>query len=521
MALATKSTIFWAFCIGICLLIEVSQAIRCKCSEHSCPGDRINDTCTTTGKCYKKIAEEEGYELITYGCLPPEEQTDMQCNTPASAHRNKISVLCCNNRDLCNFELDPTFPPPTSPTIDVRARVDDESSGSKKFFILFVTAGVCTVVLVIVLVILYIRFRDVRRRLPLSYDLERRINFISSGETLKDYFDQSSASGSGLPLLVQRTIAKQVTLVQSVGKGRYGEVWKARWHGEDVAVKIFLSHCEKSWMRETEIYQTVLLRHESILGFIASDIIGSGQVTQMYLIMDYHPLGSLYDFLRGHQLNKKITGKLAFSAAAGIAHLHAEILGTQGKPMIAHRDIKSKNILVKENLTCCIADFGLAVKYIPETKGIDLNKDTNRVGTKRYMSPEVLSQTMDPESFSAYKMADMYSFALVLWEISRRCISDETGLCEEYEVPYFDAVSNDPTFEEMKRVVVLERRRPNIPNRWFRDEMLRTMGKLMAECWSQQPAARLTALRVKKSLSKLVSAINSHEVIPAAAMSPD
>jgi len=31
----------------------------------------------------------------------------------------------------------------------------------------------------------------------------------------------------------------------------------------------------------------------------------------------------------------------------------------QGKPAIAHRDIKTKNILVKADLTCCIADLGM------------------------------------------------------------------------------------------------------------------------------------------------------------------
>ena len=50
------------------------------------------------------------------------------------------------------------------------------------------------------------------------------------------------------------------------GKGRYGEVWQGQWQGENVAVKIFSSRDEKSWFRETEIYNTVLLRHENILG---------------------------------------------------------------------------------------------------------------------------------------------------------------------------------------------------------------------------------------------------------------
>ena len=116
--------------------------------------------------------------------------------------------------------------------------------------------------------------------------------------TLSDLIEQSSGSGSGLPLLVQRTIAKQIQMERSVGKGRYGEVWLARWRGEKVAVKVFLSADEASWFRETEIYQTVLMRHEHVLGFIAADIRGTGGWTQMLLLTDYHEYGSLHDFLR-------------------------------------------------------------------------------------------------------------------------------------------------------------------------------------------------------------------------------
>ena len=54
---------------------------------------------------------------------------------------------------------------------------------------------------------------------------------------------------------------------------------------------------------------------------------------------------------------------LAHSAASGISHLHTEIAGTRPKPAIAHRDIKSRNILVNRDLTCAIADFGLAVRF--------------------------------------------------------------------------------------------------------------------------------------------------------------
>lgn len=72
-------------------------------------------------------------------------------------------------------------------------------------------------------------------------------------------------------MLIQRTIARQVTLGPAIGKGRYGEVYLGRWHGESVAVKLFASRDEDSWRREVEIYQTSMLRHENLLGFIAAD----------------------------------------------------------------------------------------------------------------------------------------------------------------------------------------------------------------------------------------------------------
>ena len=80
--------------------------------------------------------------------------------------------------------------------------------------------------------------------------------------------------------------------------------------------------------------------------------------TQLWLITHYHEHGSLYDFLQRQTLEPQLALKLAVSAACGLAHLHVEIFGTQGKPAIAHRDLKSRNVLVKSNLQCCIADLG-------------------------------------------------------------------------------------------------------------------------------------------------------------------
>lgn len=322
---------------------------------------------------------------------------------------------------------------------------------------------------------------------------------------LTSLVEQSSGSGSGLPLLVQRTIAKQIQMIESIGKGKYGEVWLARWRDENVAVKIFFTSEEASWFRETEIYQTVLMRHENILGFIAADIKGTGSWTQMLLITDYHELGSLYDYLQNQVINSRMLKILAFSLASGLAHLHTEIFGTPGKPAIAHRDLKSKNILVKNNLQCAIADFGLAVKYSSENNEVEISPNT-RLGTKRYMAPEILDESIDGKSFEAFKMADMYSIGLIFWEMCRRCATTDPitkcAIYEDYDLPYSSCVPSDPSFQDMMEAVCTKGIRPSVPQRWEQDELLAIMASQMQECWHANPSVRLTALRVKKTLSK-------------------
>lgn len=115
----------------------------------------------------------------------------------------------------------------------------------------------------------------------------------------------------------------------------------------------------------------------------------NGTWTQLWLITDYHEKGSLFDYLNRSTVDTNGMIRMALSIATGLAHLHMEIVGTQGKPAIAHRDLKSKNILVKTNGTCAIGDLGLAARHdvITDTVDIQLN---NRVGTKRYMAPEVI-----------------------------------------------------------------------------------------------------------------------------------
>lgn len=407
------------------------------------------------------------------------------------------NIECCDNENFCNKFVHPkyiprtTTPPPAQP-------IDD----STVYLVALIGSMlVCIAACVMIIVALYViqRRRERKRRHACL------IESIRSSHTspLTSLVERTSGSGSGLPLLVQRTIAKQIELCHSIGRGRYGEVWLAKWRDESVAVKVFFTDEEGSWFRETEIYQTVLMRHENILGFIAADINGTGART---LITDYHELGSLHDFLQRHVLNADRLYELAFSLSSGLEHLHLANLGRPAcKPGVAHRDLKSKNILVKQNGQCAISDFGMAVKFMCDTGKIDVPTN-GRVGTYRYMAPEVLNQTMNTDQFEAFKTADMYSLGLVFWEMSRRCTSQKRGtrntICEDYALPYHDVAPLDPSLEQMRTVVCESGMRPIVPARWQDEELLQVMAKIMQECWHSNPSVRLTALRVKKSLGK-------------------
>ncbi|XP_066590153.1 TGF-beta receptor type-1 isoform X3 [Prorops nasuta] len=488
LALALLS-LFHASCL-------VDGLLKCHCDICT----DTNHTCETDGYCFASTSLEN--EVITYAwrCLdrkfwfPPEEP--LFCNKKQQGSNR--TVICCD-KDFCNSNLYPVFLSSDTNYQTVSSSGDDAAWVTWKVA-LTIAVPICAIC-VVVMIIYHIHMTKKRpaRHFP-DDSLEAPDRPILGGATIRDMLEMTtSGSGSvGLPLLVQRSIARQIQLVETIGKGRFGEVWRGRWRGENVAVKIFSSREERSWFREAEIYQTVMLRHDNILGFIAADNKDNGTWTQLWLITDYHEKGSLFDYLNRSTVDTNGMIRMALSIATGLAHLHMEIVGTQGKPAIAHRDLKSKNILVKTNGTCAIGDLGLAVRHdvITDTVDIQLN---NRVGTKRYMAPEVLEETINMNHFDSFKRADVYALGLILWEISRRC--NVGGIHDEYQLPFYDLVPSDPTIEEMRKVVCTDRQRPSIPNRWQSIEALQVMSKVMKECWYHNAAARLTALRIKKSLA--------------------
>ncbi|XP_061081927.1 activin receptor type-1-like isoform X1 [Conger conger] len=475
----------------------VSRDHECVCEGRSCvSGGRCMGR-----QCFSSLTLTDGTLDYQKGCFKVYEQGRLTCKTPPSPDQ---IVECCQGH-LCNLNITVALP--------ARERSGDGQTYSVTTLAIVIVAPV--IVLIVLSGIAILAFRRIHQnkmeRLT-ARDAEYGTidGLIASNvgdSTLADLLDHSctSGSGSGLPFLVQRTVARQITLNECVGKGRYGEVWRGQWQGENVAVKIFSSRDEKSWFRETEIYNTVLLRHENILGFIASDMTSRNSSTQLWLITHFHEMGSLYDYLQQSTLDTAGCLRMALSISSGLAHLHVEIFGTQGKPAIAHRDLKSKNVLVNKNGQCCIADLGLAVMHFQDTNELDVGNNP-KVGTKRYMAPEVLDDSIQMDCFESYKRVDIWAFGLVLWEVARRTVSN--GIVEDYKPPFHDAVPSDPSFEDMRKVVCTDQQRPNIPNRWFSDATLTSISKLMKECWYQNPSARLTALRIKKTLTKIDNSLD-------------
>ena len=145
-----------------------------------------------------------------------------------------------------------------------------------------------------------------------------------------------------------------VQLLEVRATGRFGCVWKAQMaSGVTVAVKVFPPHERQSWSTECNFYNLVGC-HENILRFLGSDLHGN----DLWLLTEFHEHGSLYDHLKGNAISIQEAVTIARSMCHGLAFLHS-VVGS--KPIVAHRDFKSRNVLLRDNFTACIADFGLAL----------------------------------------------------------------------------------------------------------------------------------------------------------------
>ncbi|XP_074801726.1 TGF-beta receptor type-2 isoform X3 [Natator depressus] len=319
--------------------------------------------------------------------------------------------------------------------------------------------------------------------------------------------DRSDISSTCANNINHNTELLPIELDTLVGKGRFAEVYKAKLKQntseqfETVAVKIFPYEEYASWKTEKDIFSDINLKHENILQFLTAEERKTELGKQYWLITAFHARGNLQEYLTRHIISWEDLWKLGGSLARGIAHLHSDHTPC-GRPKtpIVHRDLKSSNILVKNDLTCCLCDFGLSLRLDP-TLSVDDLANSGQVGTARYMAPEVLESRMNLDNIESFKQTDVYSMALVLWEMTSRC--NGVGEVKDYEPPFGSKVREHPCVESMKDNVLRDRGRPEIPSSWLNHQGIQMVCETLIECWDHDPEARLTAQCVAERFNEL------------------
>uniref|UniRef100_A0A3Q1CE59 Serine/threonine-protein kinase receptor n=1 Tax=Amphiprion ocellaris TaxID=80972 RepID=A0A3Q1CE59_AMPOC len=294
---------------------------------------------------------------------------------------------------------------------------------------------------------------------------------------------------------------KPLQLLEIKARGRFGCVWKAQLMSEYVAVKIFPVQDKQSWQNERDIFMTPGMRHENILRYIAAEKHGTNLETELWLISEFHERGSLTDHLKGNTVTWTELCHIAETMSRGLAYLHEDIPSYKGegpKPTIAHRDFKSKNVMLRDDLTAVIGDFGLAVRFEPGKPPGDTH---GQVGTRRYMAPEVLEGAINFQRDSFLRI-DMYAMGLVLWELVSRC-SETDG--EDFCHPELVSLKSLP-FNKNKKVKL--EIYPLLTS-GLSLQGLSQMCETIEECWDHDAEARLSAGCVEERISQITRTIGS------------
>lgn len=321
-----------------------------------------------------------------------------------------------------------------------------------------------------------------------------------------------SPSGPGYSSNLQNV--DNLKLCAMIGQGRYGTVWKGMVNEQPVAVKIFSSHHKQYFINEREIYSQPLMDSLSLLSYFGCDERRTMDDNIEYLlVLSLAPLGCLQDWLVENTTSFTVFCNMAKTLTRGLSHLHTELRkGDLYKACIAHRDLNSRNVLVKSDLSCCIGDFGFALKTFGpryEYRGemtLAETKSINEVGTLRYMAPEILEGAVNlRDCESALKQIDVYSLGLVVWELCTRChdLYPVGQICPEYKAPYELEVGKHPSFEQMQVLVSRHKARPLFPPGWGGGSASKVAKDTCEDCWDHDAEARLTALCVEERLHEM------------------
>ncbi|XP_054782573.1 putative leucine-rich repeat receptor-like serine/threonine-protein kinase At2g19230 [Prosopis cineraria] len=166
-----------------------------------------------------------------------------------------------------------------------------------------------------------------------------------------------------------------------IGEGEFGKVYSGTLtNSTRIAVKVLSQSSMQGYMEfrsEVKLLMVVHHRHlVSLMGYCEEGIVRA-------LIYEYMANGNLQQHLSDKKPNVLKWNErlqIALDGAQGLDYLHNGC-----KPPIVHRDLKTSNILLNENIQAKISDFGLSRAYVND---IDTYMSTHPVGTLGYVDPE-------------------------------------------------------------------------------------------------------------------------------------
>lgn len=180
------------------------------------------------------------------------------------------------------------------------------------------------------------------------------------------------------------------------------------------------------------------------------------------------------------------------------------------KPSIAHCSISSANVLLKSNGECCLGDMTCCVTLDPQQKSVLPVCSSQEL---RYRPPELIEESGQDhiEGFDAHLRGDVYSLALVMWEICRRC--DVHGQFYEAVLPYEEELPLTSSVADARLLLFVKQHRPSIPELWEDHEVLHFMARVMRDCWSANFLGRPSSSSVRDRLCFLMKGIGAESCI--------
>ncbi|ETI55605.1 TKL/DRK protein kinase [Phytophthora nicotianae P1569] len=264
----------------------------------------------------------------------------------------------------------------------------------------------------------------------------------------------------------------KIIMENLISQGGYGEVYKGTFNGLSVAVKRMLPAHRKSVAHVNnflaEVKLMASLDHSRIVQFVG---VAWDALSDVCAVIEFMDGGDLRGLLTSYHNHHHPVGfdcdkvKIALHVAHALTYLHSL------SPVVIHRDLKSRNILLTSDLDAKLTDFGVSRERVDHTM-------TAGVGTSLWMAPEVLMGERYDDK------ADIFSFGVVLSELDLQVL------------PYSHATDSDGSGHRMRDLAILQRMAMGKLRVQFSCDALASMVDLGNACVSLAPKDRPTAAEV-------------------------